>query len=476
MRRILFGLLLILGAGSAIAAGATGAFFSDSETSTGNTFAAGAIDLKIDNDSYYNGNRCTNIGTTDQPNFEWQGDASFPVPGTPCTTSWLLDDLKNGHLFFDFTDLKPGDQSEDTISLHVQNDAWACMKVVLTSNDDRSSTEPELSDGDTQEDPNNTWDGELAQNLQMFWWADDGDNVYETGEPAISPGVTTLYDLATSTPFTAVLADSSGNAWGGQGPLPANQTKYIAKAWCFGTLTLDPVAAGQGVNPSVNPGVTCDGKLLNNLTQTDGATVDVEFQAVQSRHNPDFRCTDRGHDFAKIVVIKKVVNDDGGNNDVPDFHLFIDNGIVTTPVTSGATTTVSSGTYSVSETGVSGYQASFSGDCDSEGNITLNPGDLKTCVITNNDKPALITLVKNVTGAPPLADPSTFKMRVDGTLVPNTSSIPVTSNANHFITEDPKAGYHFVNITGAGCPAATTTPIVLSEGQSVTCTINNAKD
>ena len=38
-----------------IAVGATGAFFSDTETSTGNTFAAGAIDLGVDNTSYYNG-------------------------------------------------------------------------------------------------------------------------------------------------------------------------------------------------------------------------------------------------------------------------------------------------------------------------------------------------------------------------------------------------------------------------------------
>jgi predicted ribosomally synthesized peptide with SipW-like signal peptide len=485
MRKILFSALLILGAGSALATGASGAFFSDTESSSGNTFAAGAIDLKIDNDSWYNGNHCVflNAQATSTPGFYWQGPALYPAAGSPCDTSWALDDLSNGHLFFNFKDLKPDDESEDTISMHVQNDAWACLRVSLTSNDDRSSTEPELADGDTPEDPDNTWDGELAQNLQMVWWADDGDNVYEVGEPLLTPngGVVDLYNLATSTPFTVTLADASGNAWGGTGPLPANQTKYIAKGWCFGTLTLDPVPAGQGVNPGVNPGFHCDGTRLNNLTQTDAATVDVEFETVQARHNPDFRCTGLTNSLGKLTVIKLVRNDNGGNNIVSDFHLFIDNGTVTTQVTSGATTTVSSGTYSVSETGVSGYVGTFptmpGQSCDLEGNVTIGLAEEKICYIMNDDLQANITLIKNVTGTQPLADPSTFKMRVDGILVPNTTSVPVNSNSSHFVTEDAKAGYHFVSIGGPQCPiSSTSSPIILNEGQAVTCIITNAKN
>lgn len=474
--------MLIVGAGSALYTGASGAFFSDSETSSGNTFAAGAIDLKVDNDSWYNANHCVNVGTDEAPDWQWQGSASYPVPGSACDTSWTLDDLKNGHLFFNFKDLKPDDESEDTISLHVSNNpSWACMRMSLTSNDDATSTEPELADNDTPEDPDNTWDGELAQNLQMFWWADDGDNVYEQGEPQLSPGVVSLKDLATSTPFTATLADSSGNAWGGQGPMPANQTMYIAKSWCFGTLTLTPVAAGQGVNPGVNPGTLCDGTALNNLTQTDSATVDVEFETVQARNNPNFRCSGRDGSLGKLTVVKIIKNDNGGNNIISDFHLFIDNGIVTTQVTSGATTTISSGTYSVSETGVSGYVGTFPAiagqSCDSEGNVNIGLGEEKTCYILNDDLPGNITLIKQVIGTPPLADPSTFKMRIDGVLVPNTTSIAVTSNAAHLVSEDPKAGYHFVSIGGPNCPiSATTSPIVLNEGEAVTCTITNAKD
>ena len=83
MKKILLSLAMVLFAGSAMYFGGTGAFFSDTETSTGNTFSAGAIDLKIDNSSYYNG-----VVSEE--------------------TSWTLTDL-TVEKFFNFLDLKPGD-------------------------------------------------------------------------------------------------------------------------------------------------------------------------------------------------------------------------------------------------------------------------------------------------------------------------------------------------------------------------------
>jgi hypothetical protein len=220
------------------------------------------------------------------------GSSLYPVPGTACTTSWALDDLSNGHLFFNFLDLKPDDEGEDTISLHVQNNAWACLNISLTANNDNSSTEPELASPDTEDNVSNNFDGELAQNIQMFWWADDGDNVYEVGENQITTGVQSLYAMTGSSPFKVALADASHNVWTGiPGPmLASNNTYYIGKAWCLGTLGLAPVTAGQGVNPSVASGVTCDGTLLNNLTQTDSTNLDVSFSAEQSRNNSRFVC------------------------------------------------------------------------------------------------------------------------------------------------------------------------------------------
>ncbi len=483
LRRILVSAVLISIVGTAATIGGTGAFFSDVETSTGNTFAAGAIDLTVDNESYYNLNKCANVATSGPAVWQWVGTSTYPVPGSACTTSWDASDLGNGLLFFNFQDLKPDDEGEDTISLHVgTNNAYACMDVTLTSNDDRSSNEPELGTGDATEDINNTWDGELAQNIQMLWWADDGDNVFEQGENVISSGVQTLFNLATSSPFSVALADSTHNVWATTTnsfqPIPGNTTVYIAKSFCFGTLTSQAIAqdglghTGTNGPQSRGTGFDCSGSGLGNNTQTDGVTLDVAFRAVQSRSNTNFLCEGQLR-LGKLTVTKIVNNTNGGNNTIPNFQLFIDNGTVTTPVTSSISTTVAAGNYSVSETGVSGYVGSYSGDCDAEGNVVINPGDDKQCTITNNDLPANITLIKVVDSGP--ADPSTFKMRVDGVLVPNTTSISVTSNTPHVITEDAKAGYQFVSITGsAQCPAVLGGTATLNEGQAITCTIHNA--
>lgn len=473
--------MLIVGAGGALVSGTT-AFFSDTETSTGNTFTAGAIDLKIDNDSYYNGNRCTFLDAqaTTTPGFYWQGNSVFPVPGSPCDTSFPASDLDDGLLFFNFTDIKPDDEGEDTISIHVQNDAYACMDLTLTSDDDNSSVDPELGDGDVQDDINNTWDGELADALQFIWWADDGDNVLETGEEILSGGtngVQTLTDLATTTgAFSITLADANGNAWGGTDPIPANTTVYIAKAWCFGTLTPTPVPAGQGVNPQVASGVQCDGTNLNNTTQTDGATLDVAFRAEQARHNPNFRCGNDQSRTATLTVIKVVTNDNGGNNVIADFQLFADNGVTEIGVTSGVPTVVPATNYTITETGISGYVASFSGDCNASGQITLLPGDNKTCTITNNDLPGNITLIKNVinNNGGTATPNSAWGLRIDGNIVPNNTSVAVTANTPHTINEDGRAGYTFVSITGSPeCPAVLGGTATLDEGEAITCTITN---
>jgi hypothetical protein len=459
MKKILLSLSTITALVAMLVIGATGAFLADTETAVGNTFTAGAIDLKVDNESYYNGAVST-------------------------ATSWQASDLGQGLLFFNFRDLKPDDEGEDTISLHVNsNDAWMCMDVTLTSNDDNSSNPPELASPDAQNDPNNTWDGELAQNVRMFWWADDGDNVYEEGESSISGGVKTLMDLASTTgTFSVALADSANNIWTNTpGPLSGNTTKYIAKAWCFGNLTLTPLAQdGLGTDGPLAPnrvgtGVSCDGKALSNLTQTDGATLDVAFRAVQARHNPNFFCSGQDPRTAKLTVVKVVVNDNGGNNVVSDYQLAVV-GTVVTNVTSGVETTFATGNYIVTETGISGYQASFSGDCNVAGQVTLAPGDVKTCIITNNDISPNITLIKNVVNdSGGTAVPVMFTMRIDGNVVPQSTSVPVIANSAHTINEDSVSGYHFVSITGsAKCPLVLGGTATLDEGEAITCTITNS--
>lgn len=484
MKRIFFS-MVTLAFVAVVTIGATGAFFSDTEKSSGNTFAAGALDLKVDNHSYYNGNECKEISPGV---FQWQGTNLFPVPGTTCDTSWNLTDLTI-QKFFNFLDLKPGDRGEDTVSLHVNtNDAYLCANVKLTSNDDNGYSEPELLvDPSVSTSTNGVGLGELAGNVNFLMWADDGDNVLESNETVLYQGP--IGALGTNGSTTIPLADSSFNIWTGTGgPAPGGVTQYIGKSWCFGTIAPAPLSQdGLGTTSARTPGnstggYTCDGSQLDNSTQTDSLTADITFTATQSRNNPGFTCQGDGRkDQAKLTVTKVVVNNNGGNKVISNFHLSVFDGFVSTPVVSGTQYNLPPGIYSVGEAGAPGYNATFSGDCDTEGNVTLGANEVKQCTITNTELPAHITLIKQVTGTPPLAAPSAFRMRVDGTLVQASTSIAVTSNAQHTITEDsaPPApqGYSFVSMTGSPeCPAVLGGTATLSEGEAITCIITNHKN
>jgi hypothetical protein len=258
-------------------AGGTGAFFSSGNTSSGNTFANGILDLKIDNESYVTSTSTGNL-------------IASPF------TSWAEVSSLIGKYFFKFIDLKPGDVGEDTISLHVANNAWVCMSIKETSTPENGLTEPEASLDATA----GAQDGELQNYLYFTFWGDDGDNVYETGEQIFKSGLTK--DIFTGSQWA--LADSQTNVWGNNPKyIPSDAVKYIGKAWCFGTQSPTPVAqdgkgklAGSINGPLVRgTGFSCTGVPVGNIAQSDGISVDVTFSAEQARGNSDFLCED-GHD------------------------------------------------------------------------------------------------------------------------------------------------------------------------------------
>jgi hypothetical protein len=157
-------------------------------------------------------------------------------------------------------------------------------------------TEPEMGDDATCDEgatppDGDLWDGELAQNLNFVFWADDGDNVLEEGERVLMEGpASNLPQGDQNLGATYPIVDSTYNAFGTVGqPFPGNTDKYIGKAFCFGTLAKVPVPQGQG-SPETNPGVTCDGVPVNNASQSDSVMGNIAFTAVQSRNNGDFRC------------------------------------------------------------------------------------------------------------------------------------------------------------------------------------------
>jgi len=241
MKRILLGLLTV-GSVAGVAIFATNAFFSDVETSTGNTFTAGALDLTVDNNCTYNGQPC-------------------PEP-TGTVLSWQSTDLGVQHKFFYFTDVKPGDSGEDTVSLTVDNDAWVRLLINSVSNLDNSCTDPESL---AELNPGCNETGELGDNLLFTVWLDEGeepgfqdkpndttegDNVQQGNEP-------TLILEGTIDPLgeTWNLADFDGLY------LKSGETAYFGIAWNL------PDSVG-------------------NIVQSDSMTGNMEIQVEQYRNNP----------------------------------------------------------------------------------------------------------------------------------------------------------------------------------------------
>ncbi|OGY18605.1 MAG: hypothetical protein A2900_02890 [Candidatus Chisholmbacteria bacterium RIFCSPLOWO2_01_FULL_50_28] len=174
---------------------------------------------------------------------------------------------------------------------------------------------------------------------------------------------------------------------------------------------------------------------------------------------------------ATLTLVKTLPNDNGGNETEINFAVYI-NG----QVSSWGAHTVAAGSYTVSEDAVSGYSASGWGDdCDSQGNVTLLPGESKTCTITNDDIAPTITLVKEVindNGG--TASENDFGLTVDGGGVTSGQVAAVNANTPIAINEAGLTGYTFISLTGdEKCPSQLGGTVTLDEGEDITCTITN---
>jgi predicted ribosomally synthesized peptide with SipW-like signal peptide len=256
------------------AIGATRAFFSDTETSTGNTFTAGAIDLKIDSEQHYNNAICVD-GKWELFGNEEATNPQYPVIGSDCGGTWGQDgdgvDITS-EKFFAFNDIKPGDEGENTVSIHVSNnDAYVCVAVTNLASADNDQTEPESEVDDDSDE------GELDE--EMIWkiWRDDGDNIWQSTEEVLAYGAPTAGVLA--------LYDSNSTS------LTAGETAYLGVSWEL------PWSSG-------------------NETQTDSLTGDISFYTVQSRNNDGFKCSDwEPVEQVEELIVFELVDQDGQHDD-----------------------------------------------------------------------------------------------------------------------------------------------------------------
>lgn len=210
----------------------------------GTTFATGGLNLRIDSYAIYNG--------VVQP-----------------SQTWALKNLVPGvDKFFNFTDIKPGDSGINTISFHVDKNAWGCMDFTNLVDHDNGNNEPE-----SLLDVDGVLGGELSKGIEFFGWFDDGDNTYEVGEKTLFGTTTEQSGFAVLKKY--ILADATtGNYF------PANVTKYIGIQWCAGDQTVNTATAE----------VTCDGSVLGNWAQTDSFSVDLALRSVTADDYPKYQC------------------------------------------------------------------------------------------------------------------------------------------------------------------------------------------
>ena len=179
-------------------------------------------------------------------------------------------------------------------------------------------------------------------------------------------------------------------------------------------------------------------------------------------------CIITNNDIApKLTVTKVVINNDGGTKQISDFPLSVG----AQAVTSGAQNTFNAGTHTVSEIQDPDYAATFTGDCDGNGVVVLNPGDVKECTITNNDIPhnptlRVIKVVINDDGG--TKQISNFALFVDSTQV--TSGQVLTLQPGTYNVHETQVAGYAATITG-DCDAQGN--VTLAFNESKTCVITN---
>ena len=171
-----------------------------------------------------------------------------------------------------------------------------------------------------------------------------------------------------------------------------------------------------------------------------------------------------------LKLIKWVVNDHGGTAKASDFDLFIGG----QKATSGVAYEKAPGSYTVSETNLPGYEAGlWTGDCSSDGKVTLGLGEHKVCEITNDDIPPTIKLIKTVVNDDGgTASVSDFNLFVGNKAVTSGTTYEMSAGT-YTASEQNLPGYTAGPWTG-DCAADGT--VTLGLGEHKVCEITNDDD
>jgi predicted ribosomally synthesized peptide with SipW-like signal peptide len=233
--------LAVIAVTAAMVSGTTYAFFSDTETSEGNTFTAGGLDLKID----------------------------LQCDDTVC--GFPMRDLPDYPSFFQECDVKPGDEGEVTISWHVLgNKAYGRLNFVDIFDWEYGCNEPEAEIDKTCGNPG-LGEGEFSQHLAFTAWLDQG-SVAGWQCPADNNG-----------PCQADLEEGDNILNGVETPLV--EDKSVADIMADGGILLGELDPDTTYYLGLQWSVPDD---VGNILQTDSVTGKIVMEVIQARHTGGF--------------------------------------------------------------------------------------------------------------------------------------------------------------------------------------------
>ena len=227
-----------IGVASAGAGLGTTAYFSDTESFSGNSLQAGSLDLRVEYESSY--------------------DSGGAVENMAETISGVVDGEPAG-MFYDLRDVKPGDSGSFEFCFEIEDNPsymWACGMLEQAEN---GITEPEAAVDDDDE-------GELAESIMatLSYCTEDGETLNVIAEDV------TLFDA-----FALLV---SGVPLDGAAPAgftePGEQAPYAEEDEETGFIT-GPCLCVDWVLPTD----------VGNEIQSDSLTFGMEFHALQARHN-----------------------------------------------------------------------------------------------------------------------------------------------------------------------------------------------
>ena len=128
-----------------------------------------------------------------------------------------------------------------------------------------------------------------------------------------------------------------------------------------------------------------DGQCVPQPIECNEDEVEEDGQCEPTQNNNKFEQSSLNA-LGTLIVIKQVINDNGGINQPGDFNIRVE-GVDANPDSfqgseSGTTVLLRPGGYVVDEDQYSGYETEFSSEC--EGSIDVS--QTKTCTITNDDR------------------------------------------------------------------------------------------